>query len=202
MSIASRKEKEKADKRSLILDGARKIFLEKGYEGTSIRSIATEIEHSPGTIYLYFKDKDDIFHALHTEGFSRMLQMMEPLRFVSDPFERLVALGRVYLQFAKDNRDFYDLMFLTESPLKHEKEEGKWVMGDRTLDALKMIIKECQDAGHFKGKDINYLSFIIWSAVHGMATLYTRNRCMSYDENPEKLMEFGFKYFIEMLRKL
>lgn len=202
MSIATRKKKEKEDKRALILDGARKIFLEKGYEGSSIRSIAQEIEHSPGTIYLYFKDKDEIFHALHTEGFSRMLQKMEPLRFVSDPFERLTAMGRVYLQFAKDNRDYYDLMFVTESPLKHEKAEGKWVMGDRTLDALKQILRDCQEAGHFKGKDIDYLSFIIWSGVHGMATLYTRDRCVSYEQDPEELMEYGFNYFIEMLSKL
>lgn len=202
MSIASRKEREKADKRILILDAARKIFLEKGYEGTSIRNIAEEIEHSPGTIYLYFKDKDDIFHALHTEGFSRMLQKMEPLRFVADPFERLTALGRVYLEFAKDNRDYYDLMFVTESPLKHEKEEGKWVMGDRTLDALKDVIRDCQSVGRFKGKDVDYLSFIIWSGVHGMATLYTRDRCVSYLQDPELLMQNGFKYFVEMLNKL
>ena len=111
MTVASRKQKEKEDKRTLILDAARKIFLEKGYTLTSIRNIAEEIEHSPGTIYLYFKDKDDIFHALHEEGFSRMLQKMEPLQYVSDPFERLKALGRVYLEFAKNNKDFYDLMF-------------------------------------------------------------------------------------------
>jgi AcrR family transcriptional regulator len=202
MSIASRKEKEKADKRMLILDAARKIFLEKGYEGTSIRNIAEEIEHSPGTIYLYFKDKDEIFHALHEEGFGRMLQKMEPLRFVSDPFERLKALGRVYLQFAKDNKDFYDLMFVTEAPLKHEKEEGKWDMGARTLDGLKQMVRECQQSGRFEGKDVDYLSFIIWSAVHGMATLYTHERCLNYPQSPDELLENGFNYFIEMLGKV
>src|SRR5215211_3409773 len=99
MTIATRKKKEKEDKRTLILDAARKIFLEKGFTQASIRNIAEEIEHSPGTIYLYFRDKDEIFHALHEEGFGRMLEKMEPLRFVSDPFERLKAMGRVYLDF-------------------------------------------------------------------------------------------------------
>ena len=54
--------------RSLILDAARSIFLEKGFEQASIRNIAEKIEYSPGTIYLYFRDKDEIFHALHEEG--------------------------------------------------------------------------------------------------------------------------------------
>ena len=202
MTIASRKQKEKKDKRSLILDGARKIFLEKGYALASIRSIADEIDHSPGTIYLYFKDKDEIFHSLHEEGFARMLKQMEPLRFVSDPFERLKAMGRVYLDFAKNNKDFYDLMFVIQSPLKHETENDKWEMGTRTLDMLKDIVRQCQEAGRFKGKDINYLTFVIWSGVHGMATLYCHDRCLAFDDlKGEDLLETGHKYFVEMLAK-
>jgi AcrR family transcriptional regulator len=203
MTIASRKKKEKADKRTLILDAARQIFLEKGYEQTSIRNIAEQIEHSPGTIYLYFKDKDDIFHTLHEEGFSRMLQKMEPLQFVSDPFERLKALGLVYLDFAKNNKDFYDLMFVIESPLKQEAKNEEWPMGQRTLNALKEIIRQCQQTGRFKGKNVDYLSFIIWSGVHGMATLYGHDRCMAFDDTkPEDLVDNGYKYFVEMLAKI
>jgi AcrR family transcriptional regulator len=203
MTIASRKQREREDKRTLILDAARKIFLEKGYMQTSLRNIAEEIEHSPGTIYLYFKDKDEIFHALHEEGFSRMLQKMEPLQFVSDPFERLKALGRVYLEFAKNNKDFYDLMFVMQSPLKHETEHEKWEMGHRTLESLKDIIRQCQEAGHFKGKNVDYLSFMIWSGVHGMATLYCHDRCMAYDDlDPADLLQTGYDYFAEMLSKL
>ncbi|MBC7827395.1 MAG: TetR/AcrR family transcriptional regulator [Chitinophagaceae bacterium] len=202
MTIASRKQKEKEDKRTLILDAARKVFLEKGYAQASIRNIAEEIEHSPGTIYLYFKDKDEIFHALHEEGFGRMLEKMEPLRFVSDPFERLKALGRVYLDFAKNNKDFYDLMFVIQSPLKHETEDEKWEMGTRTLGTLKDIVRQCQEAGRFQGKDIDYLSFVIWAGVHGMATLYCHDRCLAFDDlKGEDLLNIGHKYFVEMLEK-
>lgn len=79
MTIAARKQREKEEMRALILDAARKIFLEKGYEHTSIRNIAEKIEYSPGTIYLYFKEKDEIFHALHEEGFRRLLERCSPL---------------------------------------------------------------------------------------------------------------------------
>jgi AcrR family transcriptional regulator len=203
MTIATRKQKEKEDKRALILDAARKVFLEKGYFQASIRNIAEEIEHSPGTIYLYFKDKDEIFHALHEEGFGRMLKSMEPLQFVSDPFERLGAMGRVYLDFAMNNKDFYDLMFVLQSPLKHETKDEKWEMGTRTLDGLKSVIRECQEVGRFKGKDINYLAFMIWAGVHGMATLYTHDRCMAFDDiKAEDLVNTGHKYFVEMLDKI
>lgn len=205
MTIAARKQREKEKMRELILDAARSIFLEKGYFDASIRNIAEKIEYSPGTIYTYFKDKDEIFHALHEEGFRRMLGKMQPLQHVADPFERLKALGLVYLEFARDNKDFYDLMFIMQAPIKHEEEDEEWHMGHQTMNFLKAILLQCQERGRFQGQDINYLSFTIWSTVHGMSALYCRERCKAYhNENlePIDLMDNGYKIFINMVEKL
>jgi AcrR family transcriptional regulator len=202
MTIAQRKQRERQEMRTLILDGARKVFLEKGYNEASIRTIAEEIEYSPGTIYLYFKDKDEIFYALHEEGFRKMLEKMQPLEHVTDPFERLKAIGRVYLEFARENKDFYDLMFIIQAPVKQEQEREKWEMGRRTLDYLKNVLKQCKEKGHFKNQNIDYLSFMIWSAVHGMAALYCRDRCKAYpDIEPIDLMKNGLRSFETMLEK-
>ncbi len=204
MTVANRKQREKEEMRTLILDAARSIFLEKGYEQTSIRNIAERIEYSPGTIYLYFKEKDEIFHALHEEGFRRMLEKMQPLQHVAEPFERLKALGKVYMEFAQENKDFYDLMFIVQAPMNMEEVE-KWKMGENTLNFLKQIINECKATGRFKRKDTNFLSFTIWSAVHGMCALLIRDRCHAYAEEnlePAALMENGYKYFVNMLEKI
>ena len=190
--------------RSLILEAARKIFLEKGYDQTSMRTIAEEIEYSPGTIYLYFKEKDEIFHALHEEGFRRFLMQMAPLQHVAEPFERLKAMGKVYMEFAENNRDFYDLMFIMKAPMHHEKEE-EWHMGHQALNFLKEVLRDCQSKGRFQGKDIEFLSFMIWSALHGMCALYCRERCQAYHDvniEPMDLMKNGYKYFVEMMEKM
>jgi AcrR family transcriptional regulator len=204
MTIVNRKQRERDEMRVLILDAARSIFLEKGYESTSIRNIAEKIEYSPGTIYLYFKEKDEIFHALHEEGFRRMIEKMQPLQHVAEPFERLKAMGKVYMEFAKENKDFYDLMFIIQAPMNMEEHE-KWKMGNQALNFLKEVIKECKTTGRFKGKDVNYLSFTIWSAMHGMCALFIRDRCHAYHEEniePIVLMENGYKYFVNMLEKI
>lgn len=201
MTIATRKQREKEEMRELILDAARTLFLEKGYYQTSIRNIAEKIEYSPGTIYLYFKEKDEIFHALHEEGFRKLTSVMLPLQHVSDPFERLKALGRVYMEFAIQNKDFYDLMFIMQAPMNLE-EEDCWEEGDRALDFLKMVIRDCQAQGRFQGKDVEYLSFIIWSSMHGMCALYCRDRCNAYEhQNHLDLLNNGYKIFTEMLEK-
>ncbi|HEY9245546.1 MAG TPA: helix-turn-helix domain-containing protein, partial [Candidatus Methanoperedens sp.] len=72
MGIKERKELEKQEMRKLILDTAMRLILEKGFENVTIRHIAEEIEYSPATIYLYFKDKDDIIYTLHREGFEKL----------------------------------------------------------------------------------------------------------------------------------
>jgi len=202
MSIAARKQREKDDMRGLILDAARQIFLEKGYELTSIRAIAERIEYSPGTIYLYFKDKDEIFHLLHEEGFRRMLEKMSVLAHVADPFERLKAVGRVYMEFAQNNTDFYHLMFIMNTSLDHEKEHDKWQMGQNTLNYLQSVLSECQAQGRFKRQNVEHLSFIIWAAMHGMCALMVSQRCKAYpDTDPMELMTEGYKIFIAMLEK-
>jgi AcrR family transcriptional regulator len=201
MTIATRKQREKGEMRQLILEAAKKIFLEKGFEQASIRNIAEEIEYSPGTIYLYFKEKDEIFHALHQEGFKKLLEYMAPLQFVTEPFERLKAMGRVYMDFAMNNKDFYDLMFIMQAPMNFEV-AACWEMGDTALEGLKDVLRDCQKAGRFVGKDVEYLSFMIWSAMHGMCALYCRERCNAYENmNPLDLINNGFKLFVEMLEK-
>jgi AcrR family transcriptional regulator len=201
MTIATRKQREKEEMRELILHAAKNIFLEKGYAETSIRNIAEKIEYSPGTIYLYFKEKDDIFHALHQEGFRKLIGMMLPLQYVEDPFERLKAMGRMYMDFAKQNKDFYDLMFIMQAPMNMEKDEC-WKEGDKALDHLKQVIRDCQATGRFEGRDVDYLSFIIWSAMHGMCALYCRERCQAYENvDALTLMDEGYKNLISMMAK-
>lgn len=201
MSPTVRTPDQKEEMRVRILDAARSLFLKKGYHGTSLRNIAERIGYSAGNIYLYYRDKDEIFHALHEEGFRRMLGMMEPLRHVADPMERLVAMGRVYMDFALRNKDLYDLMFIMEAPMERSCGNEKWEMGDRTLAQLKQVLWECQQIGHFRGMDVEYLSFMIWSGLHGMCALFCRRRCQAYEHVEEaELLRHGMDYFVRMVR--
>ena len=199
MTTISKRQRDKAGMQHSILEVARALFLEKGYEQTSMRNIAEKLKCSPGTLYLYFKDKDQIFHALHQEGFGKFLTMMDPLRFVEDPFERLKALGRVYMEFALTNKDLYDLMFILQAPMNKENNEA-WEEGQKALSFLKAVLSECQKAGMFKGYDIDYLAFFIWSSMHGMCALYCRERCLAFeDHDPLVLLEQGYMIFLKMI---
>jgi len=69
MGSKERREREREQRKSHILNTARELLLEKGLSATSINQIAKRSELSVGAIYFYYKDKEEIFAALQVEGF-------------------------------------------------------------------------------------------------------------------------------------
>jgi len=205
MGISERKAKEKEELKSLILKAAMKLFVEKGIEQTTIRSIAKEVEYSVGTVYVYYKDKKDILHDLHKQGFMQLGAEMKVLFSVNNPMERLKALGRVYLNFALNNPDMYDLMFTLKAPIEfiEEKHQDDWMEGKRTFGLLKSTLQECIENGHFKGHELEPISFAIWSMVHGMASLHISQRVKGVHlDKPETMVSRAYEEFVLILNKM
>ncbi len=153
-------------------------------------------------IYHYFKDKNEIFHALHQDGFLALMERMQILTSVENPLERLKAMGKIYMGFAKDNPDMYDLMFIKEAPIdhiSHHKDEN-WKEGNNTFGFLRNTVQQCIEEGYFKGHDIEALTYMIWSTVHGMVSLRICGRCeVIYLENQDTIMEESYNSFTKIL---
>ncbi len=194
MGISERRNKEKLEMRQSILDAAMQLFIEEGYESVSIRRIAEKIEYSPSTIYLYFEDKDAIFYELHVLGFTELYKHQMEVQNITDPRERLIAHGRAYLGFGMEHSQYYDLMFIVLSPVAKISTCNRWICGDRSYDLLRQNVADCIEAGYFKGKDVDAVSFTLWSMVHGMVSLYIRDRLLLYDVSGQ---EFDTKILFE-----
>jgi len=95
-----------------------KLFVEEEFEKVSLRKIAELIESSPTTVYLYFKDKNEILFHLYQEGFRRMQEYNANLLTIANPLLRLHAMGENYLRFGMENAEYYDLMFLQKAPME------------------------------------------------------------------------------------
>jgi len=204
MSIADRKARNKENLRALILESARKQFVENGIEQTNIRTIAENIDYSIGTVYKHFKDKNTILHALHTKGFMDLGKKFQTLSNADDPMERLKSMGKIYIDFAKQHPDMYDLMFNLKAPMAFldTAKQDNWNEGKATFGLLKSTVKECISAGYFKGHHLEPLSFLIWSSVHGMCSLEIRERTKGVNlKNPASIVKAGYREFIMLLDK-
>ncbi|MCC6867065.1 MAG: TetR/AcrR family transcriptional regulator [Ignavibacteria bacterium] len=196
MGTEERKEREKMEMRQLIVKTALKLFAENGIENVSIRAIAEKIEYSPGAIYSYFKDKGEIIHAIHTEGFEKLYALQRSLDGIKNPVDKLGQMGKLYINFALENKDYYDLMFIAKGIAEKINEKKEWDAGERSYNYLRDTVNDCIEQGYINDKNVDAVTFAIWGFVHGMAALIIRGRCaMMPDEFIQQTLSGSFNFF-------
>jgi AcrR family transcriptional regulator len=199
MGITERKGREKAEMRRLILDAAHHLFRDRGYEGVNIRNIAEAIEYSPATIYLYYKDKNEIYFALQYEAAAAKRDFLFPATQIEDPWERLLDFGRRYIDFGFKHPDWYDLLFITRAPMEAIENQDCWQLGMATHSFFTETVQACIDKRYFKSTDTETIAYTLWCHAHGLVSLFVRERMRMYPE--EKRVELAYKSF-EMIAKM
>jgi len=204
MGIVARKEKQKQEIRSLILEESMKLFVEEGFSKVSVRKIAERIQYSPTTLYLYFKDKNEILFHCCESGFIKMLEQNIALALISDPIERLHQMGVNYLNFGLENPEYYDLMFIQEAPMSALIDMGAgWSSGDQALEALKMIVQNAMDKGLLVPAKVETVAMAVWSMVHGLVSLAIRQRLdkLVPAEDMEQTMHDSLDWLLKTMKK-
>ena len=194
MSIQARKERDRQRMRREILDKAMELFVQKGFESVSMRAIAEGIEYSPAAIYRYFNSKDEILHALHEEGFQIFIRFLEKSANIDDPMKRLVQMGQDYLAFADEYPEYYELMFISNAPMKDHSNE--WPSGDRAFSILHDVVRQAIDSGQLDFTDSVIGALSIWSMTHGIVSLKLRNRMKMVPEHLHQEVANGVLQFL------
>ena len=122
--------------RQQIMDAAAKCIALKGYDGTTMRDIASTAKFLPGSIYYHFSSKDDLLLALNEEATSQISdRVLSSIDGITDPWVRIERACCAYLQcLSKDN--YYALVALTEFPRRRSTE---------LEEKLKPLFKQKQD---------------------------------------------------------
>lgn len=169
MSAISRRTKHKEELRKLILDAAREILVRAGYENFSMRKLAEKIEYSPGSVYLHFKNKEELFECLVDESFACLLKTLMDLRNGQegqDPAEELKKGLRAYVEFGLRNPNDYRFAFMLRPPV--EKRPYK-VHG--AFEALRCMVRRCVEEKRFRAVDVETTAQALWTSVHGITSL-------------------------------
>ncbi|MCU0495156.1 MAG: TetR/AcrR family transcriptional regulator [Chloroflexaceae bacterium] len=167
-----RREHEKQELRQAIRDAAATLFETHGYEGFSLRQVAEEVGYTPTTIYLYFADKDALLFEIADEGFVRFgEQIHTAAAAVSNPVERLWAIGHAYLAFAEQNPVYYQLMFMQRSDFLLAKREGERRPRIDVLGIVRETVQAGMDDGLIRPGDAATFADGLWAVCHGIAAL-------------------------------
>jgi AcrR family transcriptional regulator len=199
MGVQERKLREKTRLRKKIIKSATKLFLDHGYEGASIRMIAKDIEYSPATIYLHFKDKQALFSLIIEEAFQMFHSNLEDAKIIADPLSRLQELCKRYVQFAKQEPLYYEIIFLERAGI--DQDGSHLIYTQRTHDLFTRTIQDCKRNNYFLSKNPESLALTIWAFIHGLATLELQSRIDYIDSNQRALLlEESLKTFFGLLR--
>src|SRR4051794_12320814 len=188
MGIRERQERDRETVRRSILDAARDLFVDEGYQNVSIRKIAERIEYSPAAIYSYFPSKDDIFFALAEEGFRLLADAgAAAAGGASDPLARLRQVIWALYEFSKIHPEYFELMFLDRSVPTLNQDFQRFEFFRVTTSAAECDIRACQHAGLFAaGLDSAAALHVLWVSMLGAATINRAAR-LAPGENPDTL---------------
>lgn len=171
VSITARREQHKEELRRLILDTAERLFVEAGsYDSVSMRKIAREINYSATTIYLYFKDKDELFQALLRETFRQLSRTVAMAVTDPDPLIGLYQAMRACVSFGLEHSEHYRLLFMVRPSLR-DSQSGRRQIGEETFNLLKHQAALCINAGRVQETQADILAQGAWSVVHGLTSM-------------------------------
>lgn len=174
MGPKERREREREETRTRILDAARELFANEGYEAVTMRRIAERIEYSPTAIYFHFRDKESLLKELCDTDFLTLAQGFGAIAGIPDPIERLRRAGHAYIEFGLSHPNHYRLMFMTPHP-PINPEEHSLQRGNPEEDAyafVQAIIGEAIAQNRFReGLDAELIAQTVWGGVHGVISL-------------------------------
>lgn len=173
--VRSRAENDKENLREEIMNAARELFVRDGYANVSMRKIAEKIGYSPTTIYLYFKDKNDLLYQICEQTFERLARNIKSIEQLSDqPLEKLRSGLREYIYFGLKHPSQYEIVFITPL-LISDKPDFEETNGRLAFDTLRRVVSECVEANLLKSKDIELISQTLWTGIHGITSLLIKH---------------------------
>ncbi|MDT8308346.1 MAG: helix-turn-helix domain-containing protein [Bacteroidales bacterium] len=176
MSISERREREKEQRRESILKAAQHLFATKGAEGASMEEISELAEFSKGTLYLYFKNKEELhFEVLWLSMIQLNKIMQEHYKPEYNGAENLLRMGEAYIAFSREEELFYNLIMQFDSKQieRLQSEQKQRILSEASPMAFLMqIVKKGQNDGSVRD-DIatRELSLLLWANLTGVLQL-------------------------------
>ena len=145
----------KIEKKNRIIEAAVKVFALKGFYLAKVSDVAKAADVADGTIYLYFKNKDDLLISLFEQKMELILQRFrERLQNIVDPVEKLHNLIDLYFELIEEDKDLADVF---QVELRQSTKFLKDYHNQKFLDFLSLIasiIQEGMENGYFRA-DLN-----------------------------------------------
>lgn len=185
-----KREQNKLANRAAILDGARKLFAEQGYDAVTIRDVIRATTLAAGTFYNYFPDKESLLRSLVEERLGELTERMSQVRRTAESMEQFVrgAYVTVFEEVCA-HPEFYRMMFRNEPVIRAFYNEN--VFG-HTMRMLKIDLADAIARGLLADMNIDYLTAIFFGAGYEISRSLVDRKI----PDPRDAAEFATRLFL------
>lgn len=207
MGIAERKSREREKRKNSIIDAAEQVFFARGMDTATMDGIAEKAELSKGTLYLYFKSKEDIYLAITERALHILTDMFrEASSKESVGMDKVAAIGFAYFQFSQEYPDYFKSMIYFDAypgtiDEKTPSAEACAHQGETVIQIVAQAVAQGVEDGSIRS-DIEpvKIAFLLWSQSNGIfqmlsskwAHIQERHNGLSF-QSEEEVVACAFK---------
>ena len=183
MGVKERRDREKVERSTEILDAAESVIFEKGFENATMEEVASKAELSKGTLYLYFKSKEEIYLAIRLRAIRKLFELFsEAVNRDVTGLEKVRRIGEAYFSFAHDYPNYFDSLLHFEDrkieligdfPLTRESFEVGAKVNYIVSSAVAQGIKDGSIRAELQPE---ITGMLLWALSSGFVQLVTRHQ--------------------------
>ena len=203
MGIQERKQRERERRRQQIIVAAKRVFSEKGYSKSTMEDIAREAELSPGTLYLYFKNKDELYASLSLRILQYLNIRLEDVKRERDvePRKKIAAIKEALFDVYQFDPMILINMFHLQSSetlknLSSPLLENITELSRNSLTILAAIFKDETGQDRYASHHPTAIADIVWSLFTGVV-LWEESKRMIDNEKDflKQTLDVAFEIF-------
>jgi AcrR family transcriptional regulator len=203
MGIQERKQRERERRRQQIIVAAKRVFSEKGYSKSTMEDIAREAELSPGTLYLYFKNKDELYASLSLRILQYLNIRLEDVKMEKgiEPRQKIAAIKEALFDVYQFDPMILINMFHLQSSetlknLSSPLLENITELSRNSLTILAGIFKDDTGQDSYASRHPTAIADIVWSLFTGVVLWEESKRMIDNEKDYLKpTLDVAFEIF-------
>ena len=196
MTTKQRRERERAELRQQILDAARQLASQEGWQAVTVRKVAERIEYSHAAIYAYFDNKEAILLALLREGFGLVRDELRAAQNIAGtPENQLQHMALAYWNFARTNPEMYQVMHgLDGVPFGTAQTPGEAKEAFAQLrTGVIHVLEQFADLARI---DVDSEVDLLWGTLHGLISLSMAQRLAGDQQRATQLIVSAVEHIL------
>lgn len=180
-----------------IISVSRELLLKEGFGKISMRKVARRADVTATSIYLHFKNKDELILALVEESIRNLgNQLKEAVRPDADPVQQLKDVADAYIRYALDHPQEYEVIYMVrpEEMPKYPKEKFQQIR--KVYELIADVIREGKEKQLFDVDDELISAYTIWAQIHGVVSVVL-NRRLDTRIPREKFLKQAVEHIIQ-----